>query len=196
MTWRLQVSGGARTTVRGVATHDTKATGDADLARLAALRESPDAWSGSTALHFTGSAFVVHPSSRRVLLRWHEREQSWLQVGGHADPGETDALGIALREGREETGLEDLRPLDHEPVHVVIVPVSANAKEPSHEHADIRFVLVTDSPDAVRPETSAAELRWLTFDDAQFLADEPNVRESLRRVSNLVEEASAYESWA
>lgn len=59
----------------------------------------------------TGSALMVHPSSGRVLLRWHERMQRWLQIGGHGDPGESDPLAVALRERREETGLPDLAPL-------------------------------------------------------------------------------------
>ena len=50
---------------------------------------------GEAPLHVTGSAVVVHPPTQRVLLRWHERMQSWMQVGGHADPGETDAFAIA-----------------------------------------------------------------------------------------------------
>jgi 8-oxo-dGTP pyrophosphatase MutT (NUDIX family) len=52
-----------------------------------------------------GSALVVNPSSRHVLLRWHERIGRWMQVGGHGDPGEHDPWQVALREAREETGL-------------------------------------------------------------------------------------------
>src|SRR5258706_16247742 len=60
-----------------------------DLARMRALAGQPDAWTRDGRLHFTGSAFVVHPPTRRVLLRWHARQAAWLQVGGAADPGET-----------------------------------------------------------------------------------------------------------
>ena len=58
-----------------------------DLGRMQALAAEVDPWTRARRLHFTGSAFVVHPPSRRVLLRWHARQQAWLQVGGHADPG-------------------------------------------------------------------------------------------------------------
>ncbi|MEU0428954.1 NUDIX domain-containing protein [Streptomyces canus] len=51
----------------------------------------------------------MNPDSGRVLLRWHQRHQSWLLVGGHADPDEQDPLAITLREGREETGCVTLR---------------------------------------------------------------------------------------
>ena len=77
-------------------------------------------WTRADAVHVTGSALVVHPSTGRVLLRWHEGMQRWLQVGGHAAPGEDDPLAIALREAEEETGLHDLRPLHDTPVQIVV----------------------------------------------------------------------------
>ena len=75
---------------------DAEATDLERMTRLAAA--APDPWSRSLPLHFTASALVVHPASRRVLLRWHVRQELWLQVGGHGDPGETDPLQIALKE--------------------------------------------------------------------------------------------------
>ena len=100
-----------------------------DLGRiLQILRTEPDPWSRATPLHLTASALIVHPGTGRVLLRWHQRQQAWLQVGGHGDPGEEDPLAVALREGTEETGLADLVPWpDRALLHAVIVPVAAGA---------------------------------------------------------------------
>src|SRR5947207_5961127 len=98
----------------------------------ALLRAADDPWLRSLPLHVTGSALVVHPASGRVLLRWHQRQQSWLQVGGHGDPGETEPLDVALREAREETGLTDLEPWpDGGLVHVAVVQVPALGDEPA-----------------------------------------------------------------
>jgi 8-oxo-dGTP pyrophosphatase MutT (NUDIX family) len=155
----------------------------ADVARVRSLVASPDPWSRSTPLHVTGSALIVHPASRRVLLRWHQRQRAWLQVGGHADPGETDPLAVALREGVEETGLVDLVPWPTPDVlHVTVVPVRAAGAEAAHEHADIRFMLATAFPDIARPEKPGAVLRWLTIQDAHQATNEDNLRESLSRV--------------
>jgi 8-oxo-dGTP pyrophosphatase MutT (NUDIX family) len=149
------------------------------------LSTADDPWHRSTPLHVTVSAIIVHPPTRRVLLRWHERQQGWLQVGGHGDPGEEYPLLVALREGREESGLLDLRAWpDAALVHVVVVPVPAGAREPAHEHADLRFVLATGTPDAVEPENPAAALRWLDLPKAKEIT-EPNVRETLERVGTL-----------
>src|ERR1700691_4309721 len=111
----------------------------------------------------------------------------WLQVGGHGDPGESDPLEVALREGVEETGLTDLRPWpDAELRHVAVVNVPASASEPAHQHADLRFVLATDDPDAARPESPGAPLRWLSPGEACELTSEPNFREALSRVERLL----------
>jgi 8-oxo-dGTP pyrophosphatase MutT (NUDIX family) len=159
----------------------------AHLARIGSLVERGDPWHRSTPLHVTGSAVIVHPPTRRVLLRWHPRQHAWLHVGGHADPGEVDPLAVALREGREETGLEDLVPWpDATLVHVVVVPAPAATHEPAHEHADLRFVLATGCPGAARPEKPAAALRWLDVDEARLVIDEANLRETLARVDRLL----------
>src|ERR1700751_185535 len=81
-------------------------TEEADVAQMRRLADAEDdPWLRSLPLHFTASALIVHPASQRVLLRWHQRQQLWLQVGGHGDPGESDPLAIALREAVEEPGL-------------------------------------------------------------------------------------------
>jgi 8-oxo-dGTP pyrophosphatase MutT (NUDIX family) len=163
-------------------------TETADVARVRALADrTPDPYSRSLPLHVTGSALIVHPDSGRVLLRWHPRQQAWLQVGGHGDPGENDPLGIARREAAEETGLPDLVPWpDSQLRHVVIVSVPAAGADPAHEHADVRFVLATRTPDAVVPEEPAAPLRWLTLPQARELITEANLRETLSRTERLL----------
>ncbi|MER7750799.1 NUDIX domain-containing protein [Kitasatospora sp. NPDC097643] len=162
-------------------------TETADLARARRLVGAADAWDRGTPLHFTASALIVHPPTRSVLLRWHVRQQAWLQVGGHGDPGETLPLDIALREGLEETGLTDLAPWpDAGLVHLAVVPVPASPVEPAHEHADLRFLLATGTPDAARPENPASPLEWLTVDEARQRTTEANFRETLDRAARLL----------
>ncbi|MER7580931.1 NUDIX domain-containing protein [Kitasatospora sp. NPDC097691] len=163
----------------------------ADHQRARTLLGATDPWDrGTFPLHFTASALIVHPPTRRVLLRWHVRQQAWLQVGGHGDPGETRPLDIALREGREETGLADLTPWpDAALAHLVVVPVPASAVEPAHEHADLRFLLATETPDRARPENPASPLEWLTVEEARQRTTEDNLRETLDRVARLLPSA-------
>jgi 8-oxo-dGTP pyrophosphatase MutT (NUDIX family) len=160
----------------------------ADVARIRELMAAGDPFSRTLPLHVTCSALVVHPPTGRVLLRWHERQQSWLQVGGHVDPGESSPPAVAMREAAEETGLDDLVPFPGpQPrlVHVVIVPVPAGNGEPPHEHADMRYVFATERPDAVVPESPEAQLRWLAPAEARALVAADNVRVTLDRFEAL-----------
>jgi 8-oxo-dGTP pyrophosphatase MutT (NUDIX family) len=163
-----------------------------DVHRLREQIKHADPWARTSELHATGSAIVLHPASGRILLRWHERQQAWLQVGGHADPGETSPFAIALREASEETGLSDLVPWPDQDtprlIQVVIVPVPAGKGEPPHAHADLRYVLATEQPDAAVPESESAQLRWLTLEEALAEVTEANVRECLQRIAALYRE--------
>ena len=160
----------------------------ADIQRVQALLEdSGDPYRRDLPLHVTASALIVHPPTRRVLLRWHQRQQAWLQVGGHGDPGETDPLAIVAREAEEETGLTDLVPWPDDAIrHVVIVHVPPGKGEPAHQHADVRFFMATASPDAIRAENAQAQLRWLTLPEARDTTSEPNLRGTLARVEPLL----------
>jgi 8-oxo-dGTP pyrophosphatase MutT (NUDIX family) len=161
-----------------------------DLGRILALAD-PNPWRRSNPLHLTASAIIVHPATGHVLLRWHERQEAWLQVGGHGDPGESDPLAIALREANEETGLTDLVPWPTpDLIHVVIVQVPAGRAEPAHEHADLRFVLATGSPQQARAETAGSPVRWLSIDEAIRLTAEDNLAESLSRLRPLLAAAA------
>jgi 8-oxo-dGTP pyrophosphatase MutT (NUDIX family) len=161
----------------------------ADYLRMRALAEAADdPWQRDLPLHVTASALIVHPATARVLLRWHQRQQAWLQVGGHGDPGETDPIAIARREAVEETGLADLAPWpDAEIRHVVIVGVPAGSGEPAHEHADIRYFMATQAPDAVRAENENSPLRWLSLAAAHDVTAEANLRETLARMERFLQ---------
>jgi 8-oxo-dGTP pyrophosphatase MutT (NUDIX family) len=160
----------------------------ADVRRVRTLLEAAgDPYRRDLPLHVTASALIAHPSTGRVLLRWHQRQQAWLQVGGHGDPGETDPLAIVAREAEEETGLTDLVPWPDAAIRqVVIVHVPPGKGEPAHEHADVRFFMATRNPEAARPENPDAPLRWLTLREAHDTTSEPNLREALTRMQPLL----------
>ena len=160
----------------------------ADLRRVRALAEiTDDPWRRDLPLHVTASTLIVHPPTGRVLLRWHQRQQAWLQVGGHGDPGESDPLAIARREAAEETGLTDLVPWpDAQLRHLVIVNVPAGKGEPAHEHADLRYFMATHNPEAARAESDHAPLRWLSLTEAYDATSEVNLRETLARMERVL----------
>ena len=76
---------------------------------LAFLERNPDAFFRSNPVaHMTASAWVVNPARDRVLMVYHKIYDSWSWTGGHAD-GDEDLPAVALREVREETGVQSAR---------------------------------------------------------------------------------------
>jgi 8-oxo-dGTP pyrophosphatase MutT (NUDIX family) len=166
-----------------------------DVGRIRVVMAAGDPWNRSSRLHVTGSAVIVHPETRRVLLRWHERMRGWLHVGGHGEAGETDPLKVALREASEETCLGDLVPWPDGArprlLHVAIVPVPPGRGEPEHQHADLRYALATSRPDDAIAETFAARLRWLPIPEAIAEVAEDNLRLTFERIDQLLRQPSA-----
>jgi 8-oxo-dGTP pyrophosphatase MutT (NUDIX family) len=170
---------------------DYEPAGQAEAADLDRVRQlvatEPAAWARDTPLHLTASALIVDPASGKVLLRWHQRQGKWLQVGGHGEAGESDPLAIALREAQEETGLPDLAPWPDALLrHVVICDVAPGKGEPAHQHADLRYLLATRQPGSIRPESPDAPLRWLTFAQARELVGTNNITVTLERAEQVL----------
>ena len=77
--------------------------------------------------HITGSAWLVDMAGDRVLLAHHAKLGRWLQPGGHSD-GDPDTLTVALREAREESGL-DVRALEDAVFDIDVHGIPARGRE-------------------------------------------------------------------
>jgi 8-oxo-dGTP pyrophosphatase MutT (NUDIX family) len=136
--------------------------------------------------HVTGSGFIVHAASRRVLLHHHRRLDAWLQMGGH-DEGEGDPRATALREGAEESGLADLVLLSPEILDLDVHPIPAGKGEPPHLHHDVRYALETFAPDAIRrDDAESLDLRWFSLEEAAAAMDDPDATRALARLARLM----------
>ena len=164
---------------------DAKERADRD-AILALLRSGKDAFARATFEpgHVTGSAFVLDAKEERLLMLHHKKLDRWLQPGGHADPGETDPLATALREAREETGIEGLLPHPRAPrpfdVDVHVIPERKG--EPEHRHHDVRYLLI--APAGAEPAVSAESnaLAWRPLAEAAGPDADPALRRAIGKV--------------
>ena len=115
--------------------------------------------------HMISSGFVVNADASKVLMAHHNLYRVWAWTGGHAD-GEADLLAVALREAREETGAEHVRPLSAQIASVDILPVWGHVKGGryvcAHQHLNVSYLLVADETDPLRArEGENTRVGWL-----------------------------------
>jgi 8-oxo-dGTP pyrophosphatase MutT (NUDIX family) len=138
--------------------------------------------------HVTGSAWVVSPDRRHVLMMHHRKHDQWFQPGGHAD-GDADILRVALRETVEETGMESgqVRLLSSDIFDVDIHTIPAIGDEPQHEHIDIRFLVEIDDGLEVPGNDESHDVIWVDlFNVSHYNSNRSTYRmlEKTRRMRN------------
>ena len=125
--------------------------------------------------HFTASSFILSPDGSALLLIFHEKLRRWLQPGGHVEPSDASVLEAALREAREEVGLDgpELNGPGLLDVDVHEIPARKNA--PAHRHFDVRFLFRAPTL-AFTAASDAQAARWVglgeideTFSDRSVL---------------------------
>jgi len=113
--------------------------------------------------HITGSAFILDAAGTHVLLTHHAKLNRWLQPGGHAD-GQEDVLAVALREAKEETGLNEFRFASDGLFDIDIHTIPARDNFPDHFHYDLRFLLVGDRNEELLVTEESHALAWIPLD--------------------------------
>ena len=127
--------------------------------------------------HFTASSWIVNRDRTRALMAWHNIYRTWAWTGGHAD-GDSDLLAVALREAREETGLDAIVPIGRGIYSIEVLPVNAHIKRgqfvSAHLHLNVTYLLEADESQPVRskPDENSA-VAWLPIEQAADNREEP-----------------------
>lgn len=131
--------------------------------------------------HLTAGTLVVDRSGDRVLLNLHRKARRWFAFGGHAEATDPTLASVALREAREESGIDEL---DFHPVplQLDVHPVPFCDPRGSVNHLDVRYG--ARSPDGVTEMVSAESLdvRWWPVDAL------PDLEPSMLRLLDQVRE--------
>ncbi len=121
--------------------------------------------------HFTGSAFVVNEDFTKTLLVHHNILKGFIYPGGHAD-GETNLLGVAVREVEEETVLK-VKPYTKDLFAIMAIPTPGHFKKgkyvSAHTHFDFLYLVMAKNEDMnkirVLPSENS-EIKWVNLDDS------------------------------
>ena len=129
--------------------------------------------------HMTASSIIVNRSRTKTLMAFHRIYNSWAWTGGHAD-GERDFEAIALREAKEETGIEGLRRIGSGAASLEILPVWAHIKRGkhvgSHLHLNVSYLFEADDtlPLRAAPDENSA-VGWIDTKDLDKYVTEPTM---------------------
>ena len=127
--------------------------------------------------HLTASSWVVSPDRKQVLLVYHNLYRSWSWMGGHAD-GDRDLCQVALRETREESGLEDLTLVSPDIFSLESLTVDGHEKRgkfvSSHLHLNVTYLLEADprQPIRVKPDENSG-VAWFPVEEVAGKVSEP-----------------------
>jgi 8-oxo-dGTP pyrophosphatase MutT (NUDIX family) len=131
-------------------------------------------------------AYIVHQD--KVLLRFHEKYDIWLGVGGHVELDE-DPNQTTLREVKEEVGLdiELIATTDYKTERVtqgykdLIPPAFMNMHKINDTHYHLCLIYFAKSnSNKVIPENKDDKWKWLTADEIKSF---DNMLEDVRKYS-------------
>ncbi len=133
-----------------------------------------------------GGVVVRHgdPDTPPVFLIIRDSYRNWGFPKGHLEPGET-AADAALREVREETGLDDLE------LRVPLGEIDWHFRFRGRRiHKRCHFFLLESFGATTEPQVDEGitECRWEPFDRALALVSYDNAREVLQRAAAWVED--------
>lgn len=110
--------------------------------------------------HFTASTFLLNSDKTKFLLMHHSKLNKWIQLGGHCD-GDSNVLAVAIKEAKEESGIEEIEPISTEIYDIDIHYIPERYEELAHYHYDVRFLLKTIDNDDFIKNDEANELKWV-----------------------------------
>lgn len=139
--------------------------------------------------HFTASCWIVNKNRSKVLMVYHNIYKSWSWVGGHAD-GNENLLQVALKEAKEETGL-NVKPISNDIYSIEILGVAnhkkGNQQIATHLHLNVTYLFEGDEEErtTIKPDENS-DIGWFLLDDAIKASNEPHMKEVYKKLNEKI----------
>lgn len=133
--------------------------------------------------HFTASSWAVNKDRTKVLMIYHNIYKSWTWTGGHAD-GESDLLKTAIRELKEETGVENVKVINDDIFSLEIICVNGHIKNgkyvSSHVHLNLTYLLEVDEKETLKiKKDENSGVKWINIEDIEKTSNEKWMKETV-----------------
>lgn len=129
--------------------------------------------------HICVSGFILNEQLDKTLMIHHNLYNSWGWTGGHAD-GNPDLLAVAIKEAREETGVQHVRPLSDHPQSLDILPVLSHHKKGqlvnTHLHLTVTYLLIANESEPLMiKEDENSGVAWFPVDQLANVCQEASM---------------------
>lgn len=133
--------------------------------------------------HFTASSWVVNQEKTKVLMIYHNIYQSWTWTGGHSD-GEADLLKVAIKELKEETGLEKVKILSKDIFSLEALTVNGHIKNgkyvSSHIHFNLTYLLEVEEKEILQVKKEHNKnIKWVPLEEVKQVTEENWIKENI-----------------
>ncbi len=118
--------------------------------------------------HITSSGFIMNKALDKVLMIHHNIRNTWAWTGGHVD-GDTDFLHVAMKEAKEETGINAVAALKDNILSLDILPVYGHVRRnkyvSAHLHLSIAYILIAGEKETlIVNEDENSDVKWFSLD--------------------------------
>ncbi|MBU5593146.1 NUDIX hydrolase [Clostridium sp. MSJ-4] len=118
--------------------------------------------------HITSSGFIMNKELDKVLMVHHNIRNTWAWTGGHVD-GDSDFLQVAIKEAKEETGINDVTALTKDIVSIDILPVYGHVRRnkyvSAHLHLSVAYILMASEEETlIVKEDENSDVSWFSLD--------------------------------
>lgn len=119
--------------------------------------------------HIVGTAVILSPDKKQVLLIYHPTFAEWQQPGGHWDEDEAGPWLTAEREAVEETGVNLAERIGdaNQPILIEshVVPAHQGKNEPEHRHHAFWYAFAAKDKRLKLEDEVIKEARWVDIEE-------------------------------